>query len=234
MINTIRITIIILFFVIIAFISIMFYNTDNTYLIHYFGEKGNDVTSKTPEVLERDKKIISDYILHKNKKSFPQLAQLIVTTIFKMEEKHNISHQYLLALIQIESTFNVNAVSSKDCIGLSQINYKIWIEDKNNKHNLIKNNVLKTKNQLYYPVKNIEAGAFILKHYISKGQNKNKINPIKYGIKAYHGSGKKASKHYTKFENALGEFLIFKKIKESQHELIEKSETHIEKIDMIF
>lgn len=221
-------------FMIAIFVSMLYilYTIINTDLNLFVKKEKNSISfeifnvkqMKTfiKESNEIDKKIVSDYILHKNRKSFPQLAKLIVDTILKMEDKYNIPYEYLLALIQIESSFNTDVISNKDCIGLTQINHEIWVGDDSNKYNLVKNNILETKEQLYYPTKNIEAGAFILSYYISKGIDKNKNNLIKYGVKRYHGVGKKSIKHYDKFENALGEFLIFKKIKKSKYKFLER------------
>jgi soluble lytic murein transglycosylase-like protein len=66
-------------------------------------------------------------------------------------------------IIQKESSFNPKAKSSS-CIGLMQINTKVWFS-KNPKYNLIKLGVLRSKEDLRNWKLNIKAGVYILKHY---------------------------------------------------------------------
>ena len=73
----------------------------------------------------------------------------------------------LVALVVVESSCRSNAVSSKDCVGLTQINPRIW------KH---------SRSELLDPEKNVEIGAKILADY-------SRRHGLREGLHRYHGLG---------------------------------------------
>ncbi|MDX1286424.1 MAG: transglycosylase SLT domain-containing protein, partial [Draconibacterium sp.] len=91
---------------------------------------------------------IEQHIINVNRKVFPQLAIIITEAIMSAEKKYpNIPYSIILAVTELESTFRYTAVSNKDCIGLMQINYKVWL-DETNEYNLIKAGILTKKDDL--------------------------------------------------------------------------------------
>ena len=173
-----------------------------------------EISEEPPSVIEivkdNSKKIdlYTKYIREHNYKVFPELAELIATGIIDTGEKFEMPSEFLLALSQVESSFNYFVISNADCIGLLQINPKVWVQDKENPHNLIKAGILKQTIDLYDPVINLHAGAYIFKHYYKQGLQKNVSNPLKYTLTKYFGG--ETNDHFLKFTTALGEFLMFK------------------------
>jgi len=173
-----------------------------------------EISEEPPSVIEiikdNSKKIdlYTKYIREHNYKVFPELAELIATGIIDTGEKFEMPSEFLLALSQVESSFNYFVISNADCIGLLQINPKVWVQNKENPHNLIKAGILKQTIDLYDPVINLHAGAYIFKHYYKQGLQKNVPNPLKYTLTKYFGG--ETNDHFLKFTTALGEFLMFK------------------------
>ena len=86
------------------------------------------------------------------------------------------------AIIQIESSGNPKAVSNKGAYGLMQIRWSIWKDD------LRKQGIAKEKKDLFNPRINIEAGRYILAHYMEKHDNNLKaaLNSYSGGAKRYY------------------------------------------------
>lgn len=156
---------------------------------------------------DRTRSQMIEYILSKNRKVYPKQAEHIVDAVLAASGKFQVPARYLLVLIEVESSFQTDAVSDKECVGLTQINPKVWIEDEANPGNLAKKGILETTRDLYSPAKNVAAGAYILGHYIEEGRAKGKAHPVRYGVIRYCGRG--SSRHYDKFKAALGEYSIF-------------------------
>jgi len=185
-----------------------------SYILQKYSIEEEPLKIEPPSVIEiikdNSKKIdlYTKYIREHNYKVFPELAELIATGIIDTGEKFEMPSEFLLALSQVESSFNYFVISNADCIGLLQINPKVWVQDKENPHNLIKAGILKQTIDLYDPVINLHAGAFIFKTYYKQGLQKKIPNPLKYTLTRYFGGIENS--HYTKFITALGEFLMFK------------------------
>jgi len=196
--------------------------------------------TKTPRVKEvtkivvapaafADKEIITKYIKSVNIKSYPKQRDLIADALVNNAKEFGIPVEVLLAMIKVESDFRVGVVSKSGAIGLTQVLPKVWLYDKSNKANLVVNGIIKKERELYDPAKNIEAGAYILRHYIDKGVERNVSNPMDYALSRYFGllkSGKKSS-YYEKFCKAVGEFYVFsiRNKKDSEVALLTLKET---------
>jgi hypothetical protein len=100
------------------------------------------------------------------------------------QKKLSVYHPKIInAVIQVESSGNPKAISKKGCIGLMQINYKVWGK-------YLKNlGIINAKKDLFIPEKNIASGKAILAYYSYKvnhditqtlylysGKNKDYIN----------------------------------------------------------
>lgn len=86
------------------------------------------------------------------------------------------------AIIQVESSGNPKAISNKGAYGLMQIRWSIW------KDELKKAGIVKEKRDLFNPRINIEAGKYILAHYMDKHDNNLKaaLNSYSGGAKRYY------------------------------------------------
>jgi len=91
--------------------------------------------------------------------------------------------ELLNSIIEIESSWNPKAISKKGCIGLMQINPRVWVKW------LKAQGIIKTKNDLFIPEKNIEAGKFILAYYSYKTNH-----DIEKTLYLYSGKDKKYPK----------------------------------------
>jgi len=151
--------------------------------------------------------VFSEYIQSHNRKIFSELAELMAESLVESGEEFDLPPVYLLALAQVESDFNYMAVSKKDCVGLLQINPKVWVKDDSNKDGLKVANIAHTVASLYSPEINIRAGAHILRVYFKQGQKKGKENPLEYALTRYFGGVKNS--HYAKFKSAVGNFYIY-------------------------
>jgi soluble lytic murein transglycosylase-like protein len=129
------------------------------------------------------------YITYKNNNIPPFLPYFYAYLIHYFADEYQIRPIHLTAIISIESTFYNYAVSSADCIGLGQINPKVWTKT------LKKQGIIKKKKDLYKPDRNIEATAYILRHYYNKEIKLNKKNPLEYAVNRYLG----ADSHYKRF-----------------------------------
>jgi hypothetical protein len=94
-------------------------------------------------------------------------------------KKHTSKIKLVQHIIKKEST-GKSKVRNKQCIGLMQINSKVWLS-KDPKYNLIKLGIIQKKSDLLNPEHNIRAGIYILKHY-------------KYDYKRYRGTNGKRKK----------------------------------------
>ena len=81
---------------------------------------------------------------------------------------HNLNVRILTALIFVESTCRTNAVSSKDAVGPTQVNWRVWRQY--------------TRQQLLDPETNVRAGSKILAGYIRR-------YGLREGLHAYNGFG---------------------------------------------
>jgi len=158
-----------------------------------------------------DTAFMSEFIQKNNKVMFPELSAIISDAVKTASEKYNIPAMYILLLMDIESTYRFDTVSSTGDIGLMQINLATWVRNPANKKNLIKMGIIKKETDLYDPMKNIDAGTFIFKGYLVEGfsaRAKDKsINPIEFALKKYNGS--RYSEHYEKLCQKIGPYAIY-------------------------
>ena len=93
-----------------------------------------------------------------------------------------IDDDLVTAIIQVESSGNPKAISNKGAYGLMQIRWSVW------KDELKKQGIAKEKRDLLNPRINIEAGKYILAHYMDKHDNNLKaaLNSYSGGAKRYY------------------------------------------------
>jgi soluble lytic murein transglycosylase-like protein len=164
------------------------------------------VESQNPLVIPRD--VVSAYIVTRNPTVFPELAEIFVNAIYAASEEFGVPPSYLVALITVESGFNYQAVSNKDCVGLMQINHRVWLAPENeNGVSLTTHGIARTRQDLFNPVANVRAGAYILRHYMDASGSPGKLHMIDYAVTRYLGGSK--NDHYDNMLRAVGELYVF-------------------------
>ena len=154
-----------------------------------------------------NKSTMEQHIINVNRKVFPQLATIISNAIIEAEIKYpNIPYSIILAVVELESTFKYTAVSNKDCIGLMQINYKIWL-DESNEFNLIKAGIVTKKDDLYDPTKNIQSGTYILNHYYDQIDSDDVKTKWEGALNKYFGDS--STDYFDKFQKFFGNFHLY-------------------------
>jgi len=93
-----------------------------------------------------------------------------------------INNQLIQAVIQVESRGNPKAISKKGSLGLMQIRFSVWGKE------LKKAGIIKTKQDLFCPEKNVLAGTYILTKYhrVSKGDMRKTLKKYSGNAKGYH------------------------------------------------
>jgi hypothetical protein len=84
---------------------------------------------------------------------YPDYSQ-IAKIVFRKSKEYGFNPYLIMAVIQVESAFDQNAVSSVGAYGLMQVNYSVW-----------KNELAVDFNRIFEKEYNIDLGLKILKHY---------------------------------------------------------------------
>jgi len=87
---------------------------------------------------------------------FPNFSETI-KTVYKKSNEYGFNPYLVMAMIQVESGFNPNAVSTAGAYGLMQVNYAVWKEELNIDFE-----------RIFDKEYNIDLGLKILKHYYDK------------------------------------------------------------------
>ena len=99
------------------------------------------------------------------KKTNPKLSDNkihnYVKWIVEYAPKNGLDPFLIVGVISTESFWNERLVSSANCVGLMQVNYKVWKKELNQLG-------ITSVDDLYNPEKNIQAGCFILGFYMAK------------------------------------------------------------------
>lgn len=106
---------------------------------------------------------LKQIVQNKQPKLDPALTQPIANAISKYSKEFNLPELLIISLIERESSFNPQAVSSANCIGLMQINPKAHT-DKLKEQNI-------NRNQLFHIDNNIHLGVRILSEYYKQTQS---------------------------------------------------------------
>jgi len=150
----------------------------------------------------------ASYIVWHNDKVVPSMAFKIAEDFHLVGAEFGVPPVYLLALAQVESSFDHRAVSKASCVGLMQVNSKVWVKNPDNKDNLKKAGILKTTKGLYNTKTNIRAGAHIFNVYYAAALKRRSNNPLRNTVSRYYGKGKNT--HYAKFKSAMADYNEFK------------------------
>ena len=151
---------------------------------------------------------LKEFIQYRNYRVFDGLADQIVLGTLKASQDFSIPVTVLVGLMDIESDFRYDVVSSADAVGLTQVHIPTWgSSTKSNKYNLVDAGIIKKAADLYDPQTNIYAGAYILHHYMEQAKTKGESDILKYAMTRYLGGEKNA--HYQNLVRAIGEYQVF-------------------------
>jgi soluble lytic murein transglycosylase-like protein len=121
-------------------------------------EKLSVQVERVEKKLENNQKNLNrlDILEYRNavvKKKYPVFSK-IVDVVYNKSKDYGFNPNLILSLIQIESNFRPQAVSSKGAYGLMQVNYSVW-----------KKELDIDSGQIFDIEYNIDLGLRILKHY---------------------------------------------------------------------
>ena len=150
-------TIIIIFGVIIMGLILLFQVSKNTNKIIVEPSIVKQYTIEIKPLIIDNEAAYTDWILEHSSK----ISRNTATNIFRtaISYKHGLM---LLALAEVESSFNPAAVSKKGAMGLNQIMPNIWTKE------LQKNKIIKEKRDLFNYEANLKASNYILLKYYKK------------------------------------------------------------------
>lgn len=104
---------------------------------------------------------------------FPNFSETI-RIVYKKSNEYGFNPNLVMAMIQVESGFNPNAVSSEGACGLMQVNYAVWKDQLNIDYG-----------KIFDKEYNIDLGLKILKHYYEKA-NGNIFIALSYYCSGYN------------------------------------------------
>jgi soluble lytic murein transglycosylase-like protein len=149
-----------------------------------------------------DVELYATYIVSVNRRVFPELARYIAEGVIAASQEFSVPPLYLLALAQVESTFQYDAISDANCVGLTQINPGIWLKE-DHAQSLQKAGIARSRKDLYDPKTNLRAGAYVLSTYLVSEDGR-----IKRALNRYLGANNK--RYQDKFILAVGNFSLYK------------------------
>ena len=120
-------------------------------------------------------------------------SKKLAADIMRVSHKHKISAKLLASLVIIESSGDPKA-KRKACIGLTQVNHKVW-----GKY-LKELGIISRRQDLFHPGKSLEAGVIVYKKYL-ESFNKTR-NPQKQALMAYSGG---SFMYYNKIRKHINE-----------------------------
>ena len=163
--------IIILF--IISFTILLYINKlENTEVINNIDDNIEEIVEKedisiddkiNEEKIKQSIKNITQYIIELQPRLDETIANIIAESIVKHSKKYKFPPELITVLIYRESSFNLIAISSANCVGLMQINPKAH-NDKMLKYKISYNELFKIDN-------NINMGCMILNEYYKREKN---------------------------------------------------------------
>lgn len=110
------------------------------------------------------------------------LTVLFPLSLSKARAKNSIDQKLINSIILVESNGNPKAKSKKGALGLMQVRYCVW------KDELKEKGIIKKRNDLFHPQKNINAGTYILAKYIAQ------TGDIRKALVKYSGGSKTYAK----------------------------------------
>lgn len=170
-----------------------------------FANEIYDGVSFNTKIYQRNQTDISRYITFYYRTVPPQLADIIAKTILDKSCDHKIPFQVVLAVIEVESSFNPFAISKKGARGLMQVMYSVWGKELN----------LKSQYQLHDLEIGIDCGIQIIKKYLK--QTKNDMRKTLY---KYVGGD---SRYGKRVYECIGKFIVFQNFKTQEEHVDEKS-----------
>jgi len=139
-------------------------------------------TKPKPSVLNK----LESFIKRVNPKLPSNQVSLIAKSLVESSKEFNVPLSILIAIAWQESHFNPYACSNYGCIGIMQVNPKVWSETLNIPESV-----------LVYPDVNIKVGAYILRYYY------NQTGSWKEAIRRYYGISPYAKIYHEKVSKKI-------------------------------
>lgn len=142
-----------------------------------------------PERAKLEKEVLSTYNV------YPDYIAYVFDSVEANAKKYKVPPVFIVSVIEEESSFSFDAVSSKSCKGLMQINYPTWSTE------LRTAGIAVSEKQLYDPKVNIEAGTYILAKLLKQSNNNPEV-----ALGKYFGADNKA--YAGKVLNTIGQYTM--------------------------
>jgi len=189
-------------FVIWIMINELFKSNEPSELRSYNNIKVPEQPVVTQEDIDKNKKENSIEVTYKDLKNYVmqeysnvsvEIKTRIFNTILEESKKYNINPIWLTAIIHTESSFRFwithKQIKPKvhgerittHAIGLGGVVYEIW------KEHLHKKDILSNKTDLYEPVTNVKATAYIFNHYLNRKKLPDTESKYESALLRYYG-----------------------------------------------
>jgi soluble lytic murein transglycosylase-like protein len=115
------------------------------------------------------------------KSKYPRFSD-VAAIVYRKSQDYGFSPYLIMALIQVESNFDPNAISNAGAYGLMQVNYSVWKDELNIDFS-----------RIHEKEYNIDLGLKVLKHYYDKASGNMFMalyrynNGYKYNNTSYNG-----------------------------------------------
>ena len=157
---------------------------ENSYKVEFVYD--NDIIKTIDKELIYNK--IKNFMQYRHKS---EITAIWTDCIYLASKKWKLDYTLLISVIKHESSFNNKAISSVGAKGSMQVMWSVW-GDK-----LIENNICEVESDLYDINKGIDAGCFVLKHYIEK------YGDVEIGLQRYFGVCSYSSIYSSKILNNM-------------------------------
>ncbi len=141
------------------------------------------------------------YIKYKNPAVQQVAAMEMVAAFHAAGAKYKIEPYTLLLLADIESDYRSKIASEKKAAGILQVHPYVWGQT------LVNVGILETVEDLFKITPNINSGAYILSHYITKARKRGYDPALQRAIIWYLGGN--INNHWKDYTAALGEYSNF-------------------------
>lgn len=149
---------------------------EKTKPIELFEMKYDDEYKKNLEKENKHIEYISGIIQSLQPRVDSNVVKIIAKSVIRNADRFNIPEELILSIINRESSFDPMAISTADCCGLMQVNYKV------HKEPLKKELKINNYYEFFYIDNNISAGCYIFSKYFKRHKN-----DIKKTLKNYVG-----------------------------------------------
>lgn len=168
-----------------------------------------------------------NFIKYRNNRIPPWIVTRIVEVIFKWSKFFNVNPLLVLGVMGNESAYNRLAKGPAKEAGLMQINPIWWVNNKDNKYDLIKMKFVRNLKELTYIGKNVKSGTFIMSIIKDKCEKlRYRLQIKKYGFYTTNKcmiikyNGRTDLKYYYRVASVIGDYFFFIRSYEGENSLL--------------